>query len=537
MKKYLSTVVGAAGMIAVITLASRVVGFIRWLTQSYTLHGGSPTAGAYAAANQIPNVLFEVAAGGALASVVVPLVAAPLAKHLRDDVNRISSALLTWTLTLLIPLAIVVWVGAPTITGFLPTPAGADQQLAHDYATLMGVLLRVFAWQIPLYGVAIVTGGILQAHRKFFWPAIAPLLSSLVVIGTYITFAGLAQGHQWEPGMLPANAVTLLAWGTTAGVAALSLPLLIPAWRVGVRFYPSWVFPPGVARRAGGLAMAGIGVLLAQQLSVVATLWAAPYGGDAGALSIWQLAQSVYFLPYAIGVVPIVTAVFPALSSHVAAGDRGAAVTMIARSTRLVVAVTLSGIAMLVAVAPAVPRIFNVGSEMSAAIYALAPALFGYGLLLHLTRVLYATDHAGFAVSAGSIGWLAVAALSVAGVLLLPAGPARRATLVLLGISHAVGLSVAAVLLFVGVVRSSGRASCAGLARASATAGVAAVIAGTAGWLTTTAIVGPSLRSAIAACTAGGVVSASLSLVAIWLTDPNARAVARGYFSSKLSLR
>lgn len=537
MKKYLSTVVGAAGMIAVITLASRVVGFIRWLTQSYTLAGGSPTAGAYAAANQIPNVLFEVAAGGALASVVVPLVAAPLAKHLREDVNRISSALLTWTLTLLVPLAIIVWAAAPAITAFLPTPAGAEPQLAADYATLMTALLRVFAWQIPLYGIAIVSGGILQAHRKFFWPAIAPLLSSLVVIGTYLAFAGLANGQQWEPGLLPDDAVTVLAWGTTGGVAALSLPLLIPTWRAGVRFHPTWSFPPGVARRAGGLAVAGIGVLLAQQLSVVVTMWAAPYGGDAGALSIWQLAQSVYYLPYAIGVVPIVTAVFPALSSHVAAGDHAAAVTMIARSTRLVVAVTLSGMAMLIAVAPAIPRIFNVGSEMSAAIYALAPALFGYGLLLHLTRVLYATDHAGFAVGAGSVGWLAVAAFSVGGVLLLPEGPARTGTLVILGASHAIGLSVSAVLLFVGVVRSNGRASCAGLACATGVAGLTAAIAGAAGWFTTTAIIGSSLTSALTASAAGGVVSGTLSLLTIWFTDPSARSAARGYFSSQLSLR
>ncbi len=42
-------------------------------------------------------------------------------------------------------------------------------------------MLRVFAPQLPLYGVGIVLTGVLQAHRRFAWPVLAPLLSSVVV--------------------------------------------------------------------------------------------------------------------------------------------------------------------------------------------------------------------------------------------------------------------------------------------------------------------------------------------------------------------
>ena len=44
-------------------------------------------------------------------------------------------------------------------------------------------MLAVFAPQILLYGLAVVLYGILQAHRRFTAPALAPILSSLVVIG------------------------------------------------------------------------------------------------------------------------------------------------------------------------------------------------------------------------------------------------------------------------------------------------------------------------------------------------------------------
>ena len=69
------TLLGAAGAIAAVTLASRITGFGRWLVFSKEI-GGSCVGQAYATANQLPNVLYEVTAGGALAAVVVPLVQA-----------------------------------------------------------------------------------------------------------------------------------------------------------------------------------------------------------------------------------------------------------------------------------------------------------------------------------------------------------------------------------------------------------------------------------------------------------------------------
>src|SRR5690625_2973947 len=117
-------------MLAAITVLSRAVGFVRWFVQSATL-GDSATANAYSTANQLPNVLFEVAAGGALAGVVVPLLAAPLARSLRRDVDRITSALLTWTLLVLVPLGVLVAVLAGPIAGLLPDSVCSDVETQH----------------------------------------------------------------------------------------------------------------------------------------------------------------------------------------------------------------------------------------------------------------------------------------------------------------------------------------------------------------------------------------------------------------------
>ena len=72
-------IAAAAGLIAGITLLARVTGFARWLVFSGNV--GTTCAGTvYNAANTLPNVLYEVAAGGALAAVAVPLIARQLGR-------------------------------------------------------------------------------------------------------------------------------------------------------------------------------------------------------------------------------------------------------------------------------------------------------------------------------------------------------------------------------------------------------------------------------------------------------------------------
>lgn len=523
------SIAGAAGMIALITLASRALGFVRWMVQSWMLHGGSPTAGGYAAANQIPNVLFEIAAGGALAGVVVPLIAAPLAKAMRGDVNQVASALLTWTLSALLPLALLVYLFATPIAQLLPTPADAFSYEAALQVTYMAGLLKIFAWQIPLYGISIVLSGVLQAHRAFFWPAFAPLLSSLVVIGSYLWFGQLAGPDASEPAVLSNAALAVLGWGTTAGVAALSLPLFLPAWKVGVRLHPTWKFPTGAARRASKLAGAGLSVLLAQQVSVLAVLWLAPFGGDAGTLSLWQLAQAVYLLPYAIGVVPIVTATYPAIAAAVAQHDTTGWQALIARSTRLVVAVAAGGVGVVIAVAPTIPLLFRADANLAPAVLALAPALPGLALVYHFTRILYALDKAGKAVIAGTIGWGLVAVSALAFVLATTGGERANvhATLVSFGLAHAFGLTIAALMLAVFVRRCAGALAYVGVGRGVVVTVAAAALGGWMGRMSVDALLTHTLMSALLAATAGALCVLIIVALAMFGADRSAMAVIR----------
>src|SRR3712207_9587687 len=82
------------------------------------------------------------------------------------------------------------------------------------------------ALQVLFYGVSSIATGVLQSHRRFFLPTFAPVLNNLFVIASFGAYALLVRGS-------PIAAIYALAFGTTLGVAVMSLVLVPAAWRLG----------------------------------------------------------------------------------------------------------------------------------------------------------------------------------------------------------------------------------------------------------------------------------------------------------------
>jgi putative peptidoglycan lipid II flippase len=539
----LGGIAGAAALIAVITVVSRVVGLGRWLAFSGSV-GTTCTGTAYMTANLLPNVLFEVVAGGALAASVVPLLAAPLVRRDRAEVDRTASALLTWAVVTLLPLSLLLGVLARPLVGLFPVEqsGAAGCSWTTDAAARM---LVVFAPQVVLYGIGIVLAGVLQAHRRFAAPAAAPLLSSVVVIASYLVFGSMVDSlSRAADGMPPRSAELVLSVGTTLGVVALSLPLLVPIARCGVRLRPTLSFPAGVAGRARGLAAAGLAGLVAQQGIVLLTLRLSNSHGGTGAITVYQYVQAVYLLPYAVLAVPLAIAAFPQLSERAAAGDGAGYAATLARSTRAVLVAASLGVCVLVAVAPAVGAFFtaiDAGqdasgsaalSALSPALTAFAPGLVGFCLVAHLGRALFAVGHARWAATATVGGWTVAGALSVLLVLGGTDGGADpRTTLVGLGAASSLGMGVAGLGLLAGARRARvggavPQGLLAGLPRAALAVAAAGTVGTVAGRLSTDAVLGQGagalggpLLVALVAGLIGTVATLAVVLVGLALTD------------------
>ncbi|MEV5823268.1 lipid II flippase MurJ [Micromonospora harpali] len=472
-------VAGAAALIAVLTVVSRLAGFGRTMVFTWTLDF-SDLGDMYVVANIAPNIIFEIVAGGALASLVVPLLAGPVAAGDRRAVGATTGALLTWTLTLLVPLAALVALLAGPIVEALSSGRSPAELAAGAR------MLRVFAPQLPLYGIGIVLTGVLQAHRRFAWPVIAPLLSSLTVIVVYLTFGGV-EGRGATVAGVSRGGELVLSGGTTLGVVVLSLSLLIPLRRLGLRLRFGYAFDADARARVGGLAAAGAVTVAAQQIALALVVKSAS-GGPTGSVQAFNLAQTMYLLPWAVLAVPLAVAAYPTLAAASAAGDEPAYRDTLATTTRGVLLFSCLGAAALAGTAAPVAAFFRPAdpAPVAAAIAGFAPGLLGYGLFAVLSRALYARGDTRPATVAVTVGWLAVPLAVVPLAALLP----RADRVLAVTLANSAGMLLLGVLLVVAARRAAGPAALAGAARAGAAGLLGGALAALAGAATAHALAG-----------------------------------------------
>ncbi len=519
----------AAVAIGAVTVVARILGFGRVLVFSHTVGTTTCLGSAYYTANTVPNILFEVVAGGALASIVVPVLAGAIERGDTRTAQRTVSALLGWSLLVLAPLSVAVAVLARPVMSLLYAPGDGAACDVAGVVDLGSRFLLVFSPQVVLYGVAVVLTGVLQAHRRFIGPALAPLLSSVVVIGGYLFYGKLSEGRSDGVRELSLARELALSVGTTLGVLVLAAPLLVPLFRAGVRLRLSLRFPPGIADRVRRLALAGAAALAAQQLSVAVVLRLADSSEPRGGIVVYTLAWTLFLVPWAVLAVPIATSAFPALSGRADAGDDAGYAEVAARSTRAVVLVTALAAAALAAAALPAARVLVLGtrgdpdpSELSRAIVAFGPGLVGYGLVAHLGRALYARGAGRAAASATVTGWLGVV---VADVVLVPPAPDGW-VIAALGFGNTVGMTIAGVLLLAALARTAGTRALVGLPRASVAALVGAGVGGVAGAVVAGRFASAGALSSVAGCAlVGAVVTAAFAVVVLVVDGDDLRAV------------
>ena len=465
-----------AALIAGLTVISRVLGLIRTLVFSQVVGAGC-LGTAYVTANQVPNLIYELVLGGALTSAMVPVLARSAERAMSDAaerqrVSQITAALLTWSVIILVPLTLIVLAAAGVVAGLL-NPVNPNAHCVHaDVVAATASMLRVFAPQIILYGLSVVLYGLLQAYRRFTGPALAPVISSLVLIASYLAFVPLGAGLPLA--RLPVAAELVLSVGATAGVAALVAVAAVPTWRLHLRIRPTLRFPAGVARRAGGLALVGVAELVASDLQNLGVIALANGRGETGAIVIFNYAWMAFSAINAVLAVSIAVSAFPVLSAR----DGAEFDQTCAASTRVIVLVSWLGVAVLAAItvpaAHVLARQPGQVPELIGGFALFAPGLVGMGLIANLSRAMLALGRLKVAALAVGGSWILALIAEVILVEFVP--PSFVVAALAVGVT--VGATVAAVPLVIVTRRIRGPAAVHGLGHA-ATAGLAAAAAAT----------------------------------------------------------
>jgi len=163
----------AAGTIMLAFVLSNVVGLVRQIL-ILRVFGTSSEMDAYNAASTIPDLLFYLVAGGALASAFIPTFTDFLTKEDRLGAWKLASSianLVTLTLTLFSAVAAIF---APFVVRNILYSLSPDLDPALESLTIS--LLRILLLTPTIFGLSGLLMGILNTHQKFWLPALAPTM-------------------------------------------------------------------------------------------------------------------------------------------------------------------------------------------------------------------------------------------------------------------------------------------------------------------------------------------------------------------------
>lgn len=297
-----STVGRSAGLMTVLTILSRVTGFIRTWAMAAAI-GMSLLSSSYQVANNLPNMLYELVMGGMLVTAFLPVYMGVRRVQGREASNEYVGNLLGILLLLLGGISVLGTVFAP---GFIWT----QSFLSGDGGSMdtAAFMFRFFAIQILFYGLGSVFSGVLNAHRDYFWSTFAPVLNNVIVIASFIGFAPVSAQFGEQTGII------LISAGTTLGVF-VQMACQIPALgKYGVHPHIHIDFKDPALRQTIAL---GIPTLLATVCTFVQTsitnaaaLVVQPETGP----SVIAYARLWYTLPYALIAVSLSTALYTELS-------------------------------------------------------------------------------------------------------------------------------------------------------------------------------------------------------------------------------
>lgn len=303
------------------TVFSRFLGIIRAILLAATIGVTTNAADAFGVANQLPNNVYAIIAGGVLNAVLVPqIVKARL--HL-DGGKAYIDRLLTLAIVTFGSITVLTTVSAPLLVSLYTNGWSADQ-LALATAFAYWCLPQLF-----FYGLYTLLGEVLNAKSKFGPYMWAPVLNNIVAIvgmSAFIWQFGLDPTGKQSVADWTQSQIAWLAGSATVGVAAQALILLLFWKKMGLSFTLNFSWRGvglGPAMRTGSWTL---GMLLVTQLGGIIQTAVASSSIDGRAITdssiaiasvaAMSIAWLIFMLPHSVATVSIATAYFTKMSVY-----------------------------------------------------------------------------------------------------------------------------------------------------------------------------------------------------------------------------
>ena len=324
---------------------SIVFGFLRQRVIALRF-GTSAELDAFTAANGVPELLFTMLAGGALAFAFIPIYTQLLAHENHDQSNLLLSRVINTILLLVGILGALLAAFAPTLVS---APWGVGPSFPPEVQALTAQLMRVlFISTVVFAGSSILTGA-LHAHQHFLLPALAPSMYSLGII-----FGAMYLG--------PKMGIFGLAWGAVLGSGMHLLIQLPGAWRFRMRWRFSLGWGDPLLRSVAVLMAPRVIDLLMARASIDWINANIGSGLGVGRVSALRYAFQLMNTPWTLIGTAIGIAVFPTMSALAAKMDVSAQRRALSGALRAILTLALpAAVVLLVLGRPVIGFLFEGG--------------------------------------------------------------------------------------------------------------------------------------------------------------------------------
>lgn len=380
------------------TMLSRILGFSRSIILAMAIGVTTNAADAFGVANQLPNNVYAIVAGGVLQSILVPQIIKALAH--KDGGKGYVDRLLTFIISVFLLITVVTTLAAPVLVS-LYTSGWTPAQLALATAFAYWCLPQLF-----FYGLYSILGEVLNARSKFGPYMWAPVLNNIVslagLIAYVLIFGNDPTGSQsidsWS-----SSQIVLLAGSATAGVAAQALILFVAWRRIGIKLslnfkWRGFGLRPALKAASWSLAMVLVTQIGGLVQTVVASSTVASRSESVAIASVAAaaIAWLVFMLPHSIATVSIATAYFTKMSHHVQENRIDLLKNDLAAGLRMISMVSVLSTAAIVVLAYPIARVF-VGEYPSLValgnvLIALIIGLLPFSFVFMMQRAFYALE-------------------------------------------------------------------------------------------------------------------------------------------------
>lgn len=378
------------------TVVSRILGFISAVVLARTVGLVGTGADAFALANQLPNSVYVIVAGGVLSSVFVPQIVK--AQLNADGGAAYINRLLTLGMSVVLVVTVLAVAAAPLLVR-LYTQHTDDGSGAGFGPAELG-LATAFAWwclpQVFFYALYSLVGEVLNAKGVFGPFTWSPALNNIVAIAGMLWFGAQFTGNVAVAGDWSSSEVAILAGTATLGVVVQSIALFGFLGRAGIRFRPDFRFRGVGLGTATKLAAWTFGMIVVTQIagvvqSNVASL-ATTY--DEPGLAVLRFGWLVFMLPHSVITVSLGTAYFTRMSTDVRDGRWDQLGSDIRESLSRISMFMVISSAVLWLTSAYVAGVFaeQTGGGMASVIALFAVGLVPFGIVFVLQRIFYALE-------------------------------------------------------------------------------------------------------------------------------------------------